>query len=145
MPTPTKRAKRRLLYAVHLPITLYLATIGIYAAIDPGLVDQTVAPWLAYVWAVSLIVGAMMIIIGVAAEKTRLESAGHAFHLFGLVLLGAIEITIIGDADLVALLALIGVPVLRMRVLRRARAAEREALRIVAQEASRHTEGGDDA
>lgn len=144
MPSPIKRATRRLLDGVHLPIAIYLGTVGIFAAVDPGLVDRTVAPWLAYIWAASLIVGMVMILIGVAAEETRMESVGHAFHVFGLLLLAAIEISVIGFADIVALAALIGVPVLRMRVLRRARAAEREARRI-AQEASRLNGDGSDA
>ena len=131
MPTPTRRAARRLLDGVHLPITLYMGVAGILALIDPGLVDRAVAPWLAYTWAASLIVGMVLVVAGVAAEHTRLESVGHCLHVFGLLLLAAVSIATIGGGDVVALLALIGVPLLRMRVLRRARAARREAGRIV--------------
>lgn len=131
MPTPTRRAARRLLDAVHLPITLYMGVAGIDALIDPGLVDRAVAPWLAYTWAGSLIVGMVLVAAGVAAERTRLESVGHCLHVLGLLLLAAVSLATIGGDDVIALAALVGVPVLRMRVLRRARAARVEAGRII--------------
>jgi hypothetical protein len=141
MPTPTRRAVHRLLDGVHLPITLYMGVAGVIALVDPGLVDRAVAPWLAYTWAASLIVGMVLVVAGVAAERTRLESVGHCLHVLGLLLLAAVSITEIGGGDVIALAALIGVPVLRMRLLRRARAARVEAGRIIRHDRPQGGEG----
>lgn len=131
MPTPTRRAIRRSLEAVHLPVSLYLGVIGVAALAGPGVINGAVTAWLAYAWSVALIVGTLLIVSGVCSEKSRAESVGHMFHLFALSLLAAVNLTEVGGSDVIALATLAGVSLLRMRQLRRSRLAQREAARLL--------------
>lgn len=119
---------RRLLDAPHLPIATYLLLVGITTFPGTGIVASTVPTWLACVWSTSLAVGAGLIFWGVAAARTRAESVGHALHLFGLTLLTASTLVEGADGDdVTALAVLAAVSILRMRILTRARRAQRIA------------------
>lgn len=132
MTTPTRRGIRRLLDAPHLPVAIYLATIGITSLASSRSAALGALPWwLVAGWATSLIVGAGLVIWGVAGEHTRAESTGHMFHLIGLAFYALVHVSLIGGQDVIAVLVLATVGALRMRVLARSRAAKREAARIL--------------
>lgn len=131
MTTRRARATRRILAAPHLPIAAYLGLVG---ATSTTALDEAVAWWLNAAWSFVLVLGTLLIVWGVAADRTRAESVGHMFHLFALALLGAVSLAAIGGGDVLALATLAAVSGLRMRVLRRARAARREAGQILAGE-----------
>lgn len=131
MPTPLRRASRRLSVAVHLPVTLYLGYIGLGAAANPDALTRAIPDWLTYAWALALIGGALLVITGTASDRTRAESAGHGFHLFGITVYALVHLSLIGGSDIAALIVLAAVPILRMRLLRKSRAAGAEAGRIL--------------
>lgn len=126
------QAGRRLLDAVHLPVSLFLLYYGTDALVTrdgPSSLEQTVPDWLTLAWSVALIVGGLLVTWGVATDRTRAESAGHGFHLFGLSLFFAAEAADRGDVVAVVILA--AVALMRMRLLARSRAARREATRFL--------------
>lgn len=134
MPTPLHRAGRRLADAVHLPVAVYLAYIGATAltlAPQDSLAGR-LPDWLNLVWAIAITVGSVLVIYGTAADRTRAESSGHVFHLFGIGFYTLVHVVLGRELDDVpAVLVLAAVSFIRMRVLRRSRAARREAGRIL--------------
>lgn len=138
MPTPTRRALRRLAVAVHLPVALYLAFIGCrtLAGIPPAAMNDLLPDWLTTAWAVALIAGAALIVAGVASDRTRAEAAGHGFHLFGIVLYSTSNLASDGNT-LIVIAVLAAVSLIRLRVLARSRAARREAARLLNGEGAR--------
>lgn len=127
-----RERRRRLLDASHLPVALYLGFVGAATILaSPGHMGRAVPDWLAHTWSLTLIAGAALIVAGIATDRTRAESVGHAFHLFGLAFLGAVTAFTVDASDVAALTVLGTVSVIRMRVLARSRAARREAGEVV--------------
>jgi hypothetical protein len=125
----------RLLQGTHLPIAFYLGFIGLMLAFSPEAnLTNPIPLWLAWPWMASFVGGAVAIFWGTASERSRLESVGHAFHLFGLALFVAL-LYVTGAADGIALAALSAVSLMRMRTLKRSRRAKREATRLLREEA----------
>jgi hypothetical protein len=123
--------RERLLAGTHLPIALYLGVIGLMFALSPSTAMTDPLPlWEAWAWMASFVGGAGLIVYGTASERSRVESVGHAFHLFGLGLFVAL-LAIQGAEQGVALAALSAVSLMRMRTLKRSRRAKREARRII--------------
>lgn len=118
----------RLLDAPHLPIAGYLAFIGAASLISGPTREMraSLPEWLNLAWSIALVVGAVLIVWGVASDRTRAESSGHMFHLFGVLMFAAVHVLSSGSS-IVAILALAAVSLLRMRVLARSREARREA------------------
>lgn len=124
----------RLLAGVHLPIAFYLGMIGVLFAFAPNADVLAVLPtFLAWAWMASFVGGAAVIFFGTATERSRLESVGHAFHLFGLSLFVAL-LSVQGADQGVALLALAAVSLMRMRTLKKSRRAKQEATRLLREE-----------
>lgn len=119
----------RLLDAAHLPIAAYLAFIGAATITDP--LTGHLPTWLSVAWSLSLLSGALLVVLGVAKASTRAESAGHGFLLFGIGFLIAVSLTVVDVDDLAAVGALAGVSILRLRTLARSREGVREARRIL--------------
>lgn len=130
MTTPWRRARRRAAAAVHLPIAFYLAFIGLVTLASNDGLDSTLPSWLTIIWCSALLIGAALIFWGTLAEHTRAESAGHGFHLFGIGLYAVVHLSIVGGDDVVSLVVLAAIPTMRLRILAKARAAQREAGRI---------------
>jgi hypothetical protein len=123
--------RERLLAGTHLPIALYLGVIGLMFVISPSTALINPLPvWEAWAWMASLVGGTGLIVYGTASERSRVESVGHAFHLFGLGMFVAL-LAIQGAEQYVALGALSAVSLMRMRTLKRSRRAKREARRII--------------
>lgn len=131
MTTPWRRARRRAATAVHLPIAFYLAFIGLVTLASNEGLDSTLPAWLTTVWCAALLIGAVLIFWGVIAEHTRAESAGLGFHLFGIALYALVHLSIVGGDDVVSLAVLAAIPIMRLRILSKARAAQREAGRVL--------------
>ena len=123
----------RSLDASHLPVALYLLYAGLITVVrGPSPVVATLPSWLTYAWATALIVGAVLTTVGTLADRNRLESAGHGFHLFGLGLYALTAFLAVGMSGsvVVVILALGGVSASRLHVLHRSRTAKQVATRI---------------
>lgn len=136
-PTPAPRpgrrhARRRLLDAPHLPVALYLAYIGGATAVTGPTRGMADLPgWLTHSWSAALVVGALLVVYGVGTGRTRVESVGHAAHLFGIGFYALVNAALLDGSNVVSVLVLAAVAAVRMRVLTRARAAQREAGRML--------------
>lgn len=128
-------ARLRLLDAVHLPITFYLGYVGVTTLIrgreSTPTLTALLPEWLTYAWSSALVLGALLIILGVAGDRTRAESAGHGFHLFGIGLYVAVNLALIDGDGVVVIVVLAAVSLMRLRILARSRAARGEAARIL--------------
>lgn len=136
-----RTAGRRLADAIHAPIALFLAWVGArsLAGDTPSGVEVTLPLWLTTAWGAALIVGAVLVLVATATDRTRAESAGHGFLLFGILLYSLANVAAFGHT-LVSVLVLAAVSILRLRILSRSRAARREAGRLLTGQRS----GGDD-
>jgi hypothetical protein len=120
--------------ATHLPVAFYLFYAGVRTVVDgPSPLVSTLPSWLTYAWATALIVGALLTTVGTLADRNRLESSGHGFHLFGLGLYALTAFVAIGFSGsvVVVIFALGGVSASRLHVLHRSRTAKHVATRIV--------------
>ena len=132
MPTRTRRAARRLADATHLPVALYLAFIGTrtLAGDPPSAMHEALPDWLTVAWALVLIAGAVLVVVGTASDRTHAESAGHGFHVAGVVIYTAVTAAWTGST-LIVIAVLAPVSLIRLRVLARSRSARREAGRLL--------------
>lgn len=138
MPTPTRRAARRLADATHLPAAVYLAWAGTRTLTGnpPSAMHEALPDWFTITWALVLLAGAALVVVGVATDHTRAESAGHGFHIAGIVIYTAVTAAWTGSS-LIVVAVLAAVSLIRLRVLARSRAARREAGRLLYGEGER--------
>lgn len=127
MPTPTRRAVHRAGHSPWLPVAAYLGYVGIDGIFDRPAVDPFLPVWLTAAWTLALIAGACLVIGGTLSARTRVESAGHALHLAGMLIYAACYVTSFHVGSVAAVLALAGVAGIRLHTLSDARAAKQEA------------------
>jgi hypothetical protein len=120
-----------------LPIIAYLGVVGILAVLAGGVAPDSVESgtpaWLGYAWSGCMALGGLAATIGGIISRTRLESAGLSLLMVSLGLFvwaGTITSETAGD-DVLALAALLGSFLLRMRLLHRERRAQRIAAALV--------------
>lgn len=122
-----RRVLMRAVDASHLPVAFYLFYAGVLTLVrGPSPVVSTLPSWLTYAWATALILGAVLTTIGTLADRNRLESAGHGFHLFGLGLYALLAFIAVGFSGtvVVVIFALGGVSASRLHLLHRSRKAK---------------------
>lgn len=138
MPTRTRRAGRRLADATHVPVAAYLAFVAgrTLTGNPPSAMHEALPGWLTVAWALVLLAGTILVVVGVATDRTRAESAGHGFHIAGIVIYTAVTAAWTGST-LIVVAILAAVSLIRLRVLARSRAARREAGRLLYGEGER--------
>jgi hypothetical protein len=125
---------KRAIESPHLPVAGYLAYAAIYTITQgPSPVVAMLPSWLTYAWAFALLLGAILTFFGTIGDHNRAESAGHGFHIFGLVLYGLTAYLAVGMSGtlVIVIAAFGGVSASRLYILSRSRKAQRVATRIV--------------
>lgn len=115
-----------------MPFVGYVAVIGVMSlaagGVAPDSVESSTPVWLGYGWSGCMAVGGFAAVTGGVSGRTRLEAGGLALLIASLALFawaGLLTGDLAAD-DAIALVALVGSFVLRIRQAAR----EREAVRI---------------
>lgn len=130
---PIRRAWHAVADNLAVEPAIYMGLAGVAAyTFDADDVEKILPSWLVHLWAVALILGALAVVAGTITRRTRVETMGHYTLLWGLVVLTVSLPQVWLGALLLGVIA-----AKRLRILHRARRAQREAAQILNRDAER--------